>query len=339
VLALAAVLACIGAPQARATSPTPASGPTWNPNQRVEYRWRAGDEPPTWMRAAINRAADDSNESRQSKAAFLEYDAEGSSWVGYTADLPTNWAVGYTTRNIPSSFTVRLRPHGYPLDWGTLRWCEFYADPPNGCYDAEMITLHEFGHAQTLGHVDEADVTDWTDSVMHASPKTKAKAGWNAHGYARCDAARLQIRYEASTPATRYSTCLDLATQLSLSSSASSAPFYGAVTLTARLKVADDVAYPNLASDPLAGRRVTLQRRPAGSTAWTTVGELEPVTGDPGRYSSLVTITNVYDWRAVFPTPAAEGLRSAASVPVRVSLSYECAPNSVNRVAPAQAIC
>ena len=31
--------------------------------------------------------------------------------------------------------------------------------PPTGCYDAEMIALHEFGHVQTLDHPDDADVT------------------------------------------------------------------------------------------------------------------------------------------------------------------------------------
>jgi hypothetical protein len=341
VLVLGAIaLAGSSAMPTLATSPTPASGTTWNPNQRVEYRWRAGDEPPTWLRPAINRAADDSNASRDSRAAYLAYAADGDSWVGYTSDLPTNWAVGYTTRNVPHSFTVRLRPHGYPLDWGTLRWCEFYDDPPTGCYDAEMITLHEFGHAMTLGHADEADVTSWTDSIMHASPKTKAKAGWNAHEYGVCDVARLQIRYEALTASTRYSTCLDLETELSLSSSATSAPFYGQVTLTARLKISDQAIYPNLASDPLAGRRVNLQRRPAGQTAWTTVSELDSVTGDPGRYSAKVTINAVYDWRAVFNTPSSEGLRSSASQAVRVSLSYDCAPtSSPSREVAAQAIC
>jgi hypothetical protein len=248
--------------------------------------------------------------------------------------------VGYTVRNVPNSFTIRLRPQGYPLDWGTLRWCEFYDDPPAGCYDAEMITLHELGHAQTLGHVDEADVTDWTESIMHASPKTKAKAGWNAHEYGRCDVARLQIRYGTATPTTRYSTCLNLDTEMSLSASASSAPRYGAVTLTARLKVSDNAIYPNLASDPLAGRRVNLQRRPAGTTAWTTVGELDPVANDPGRYSALISITAVYDWRAVFPEPGNEGLSGASSQAVRISLSYDCAPtNAMSRQVPAQATC
>ena len=71
VLATLLFVASGGAVQA--TSPTPASGPTWAPNQRVEYRWKAGSEPPTWMRAAVNAAASDSNSSRASRAAVLDY--------------------------------------------------------------------------------------------------------------------------------------------------------------------------------------------------------------------------------------------------------------------------
>jgi len=165
--------------QASATAPTPASGQVWNQNQRVNYRWHEGDVPPSWMRSAINAAANDSNDSRDSKAAVVSQSDSGASWIGYTGDIPTTWAIGYTVRNIPNSFTMRLRPQGYPLDWGTLRWCQAYDTAPTGCYDAEMIALHEFGHVQTLDHPDDADVTNWTDTVMHWAPKTKAKAGWN----------------------------------------------------------------------------------------------------------------------------------------------------------------
>ena len=38
------------------------------------------------------------------------------------------------------------------LDWGTLKWCQAYASPPNGCYDAETIALDEFGHVEGLNH-------------------------------------------------------------------------------------------------------------------------------------------------------------------------------------------
>ena len=67
-----------------------------NQNQRVEYRWKAGDEPPAWAKSAMNAAAADSNSSRRAKAAVFSYDVGGPAWLAYTDDLPTNWAIGYT---------------------------------------------------------------------------------------------------------------------------------------------------------------------------------------------------------------------------------------------------
>ena len=88
--------------EASATPPSPASGQIWNPNQHVTYRWHEGDEPPAWMRSAINAAANDSNDSRDSKAAVLSQSDSGASWIGYTGDIPTTWAIGYTIRSIPN---------------------------------------------------------------------------------------------------------------------------------------------------------------------------------------------------------------------------------------------
>jgi hypothetical protein len=300
-----------------ATSPTPASGTVWNQNQRVYYRWKEGNEPPAWARSAVNAAAGDSNSSRGSKAAILaQYDG-GSSWVGYTADIPSTYAIGYTVTYAPNYFTLRLRPQGYPLDWGTLKWCQYYSDPPTGCYDAEMITLHEMGHAQTLDHPDDASVTNWTDTIMHWAPKTKAKAGWNQHEFGICDVARLQIRYEALTASTPYSTCLDLATDLSLSVSASSVTAGSTITISSRLKVSDSVSWPLLAGDPAAGRQVTLQRRPSGGS-WTNVGGMTSI-GD-GQYQKSFSVSNSFDYRAVF-SPSSEGLRGVTSIVLHVTVT------------------
>src|SRR4051794_2281207 len=69
------------AAEATATSPTPASGPIWSPNQHVDYHWKEGNEPPAWMRPAINAAAQDSNDSRASRAAIFSQSDNGASWV------------------------------------------------------------------------------------------------------------------------------------------------------------------------------------------------------------------------------------------------------------------
>ena len=58
----------------------------------------------------------------------------------------------------PTSFTMWFREQGHVFDWGTLKWCQAYTTPPNGCYDAENIALDEFGHVEGLGHHDNYDV-------------------------------------------------------------------------------------------------------------------------------------------------------------------------------------
>ena len=316
---VAVVLLALCGGNALASSPTPASGPTWNPNQHVDYRWKEGKETPAWMKAAIKAAAQDSNDSRDAKAAVLSQSDSGASWIAYSANIATNWAIGYTTRSIPSNFTMRLRPQGYPLDWGNLRWCQFYDSPPIGCFDAEMIVLHEFGHAQTLDHPDDADVDTWTDTIMHWAPKTKAKVGWNQHEFGPCDVARLQIRYDPLTSSTPYSTCLDLDTSLSLSASATGIGSGGSVTFTAKLKVADDVNWPLLASNPLSGRSVVIQRRAVGGSSWANAGTMA-VLDDTGRYTKSLTLSGTYDYRASFAAPNNEGLEGATSPIVRVTV-------------------
>jgi hypothetical protein len=318
-----ATLAAAAQP-AVASLPTPASGGTWAQNQLVEYRWKEGAEPPAWARSAMSAAAADSNASRAAKAAIFAQRDTGASWLAYTDDLPTNWAIGYTVRSVPNGFSIRMRPQGTQLDWGTLRWCQFYDDPPNGCYDAEMVMLHEFGHAQTLAHPDETDVDDFLDTVMHATVHSKAKVGWNMHAFGRCDVARLQIRYEALTPTTPYSTCLELPTDLALSTSASSVGYNAAVTFTARLKVADDAAYASLASDPIAGRSVVLQRRLSGSSAWSNVLEIPALANDAGRYVKTLSLTATYEWRATFASPPSEGLDGSSSAVVKITVTGAC---------------
>jgi hypothetical protein len=236
---------------------------------------------------------------------------------------------------VPNSFGIRLRPHGYQLDWGTLRWCQFYDTPPTGCYDAELITLHEFGHVLTLGHIDESTVTDWLDTVMHASPKTRAKQGWNEHAFGRCDVARLQARYEAASPSAPISTCLDLGTDLRLSASGGTTVDYGAtLSFSALLEIDSGAEYPALAGDPLSGRIVYLQRRPVGGSSWSDVGQMSPQSANPGRYVRSQAIFSAQEYRAWFSAPGNEGIGGAASGILRISVGDPC----VNSAATSRSI-
>ena len=322
--AAALTLNSLGALPGYAATPTPAHGQKWAPNQSVEYRWKDGHVPPGWARTAITGAAVDSNRSRAAQAALFAHDDSGSSWIAYTSNLPTNWAIGYTVADAPDSFSIRIRPQGSMLDWGTLRWCEFYSKPPRGCYDLEMVTLHEFGHVQTLDHADEAGVDQFVDTVMHATVHSKPKAGWNMHEFGRCDVARLQIRYHPLTSTTRYSTCLDLPSLLTLTSPSTGFEAYGAaVNLTARLSVNDDVQYGNLAGQQADGRRIALERRAPGGS-WEDAGVLAPLDDGTGRYAATITVTGTYYWRAMFAEPTGEGLNASTSAALLISMDVPC---------------
>ena len=123
---------------------------------------------------------------------------------------------------------------GRAYDWGTLRWCQTYADPPNGCYDAETIALDEFGHVEVLGHHDNyADDRDYTDAVVQTFSRTKPKVGWDMHAFGPCDTATLQVLYDMPGAQSPYSTCLDIATALGLSVNDASIAYGTTVTLTA----------------------------------------------------------------------------------------------------------
>jgi hypothetical protein len=321
--ALALALAAVpGA--AAGSSVTPISKIDWAQNQRVEFRWRDDAVPPGWMRSAVLAAAGDSNATRQAKAAVIAYDGSGSSWVAYTTEIDHPNALAYASRRVPDLFKVWFRPHGYVFDWGSLRWCQFYDAPPKGCFDAQMVALHEFGHAQGLGHAEGAATSD---TVMHPVSPAKPADGWDAHAYGPCDVAALQTRYELLSATTKVSDCLSLASTLSLSASAASVPSGSSVTFTATLRIADDVGPVRLAGDPLSGRDIVLQRRPVGGTSWTTYVGM-PAAGTAGMYRVSVAVSASYEWRALFSQPD-EGLIGDASAMLKVSVTAGCNPYCV----------
>ena len=129
-----------------------------------------------------------------------------------------------------------FREQGRVFDWGTLKWCQYYATFPAGCYDVENVTLDELGHMEILWHhANYADESDYLDSVVQASAHTKGHVGWNEHVFGRCDIARLQLEYERPSSAELVSTCVTLPTTLSLSPNPTAAYVGTTVAFTASL--------------------------------------------------------------------------------------------------------
>lgn len=317
----ATVALLVAAASATAHAPDPIFSGRWNQNQALGFAWRAGWVPPTAYQNAIKAAAADASATRGSQAATFAYNSGASNPIGYgTGATCGTQGLACFTRNAPTGFTMWMREQGHLFDWGSLRWCQAYATWPNGCYDVENIMLDEFGHVEILNHhANYSGESDYTDAVVQTKSRARPNVGWNAHAFGRCDVASLQLQYDMQGWAARYSTCLDLATTLALGANAGYVAYGGTVTLTATLKVADNSAYSRLAANPVAQRYVTLQKRTAGTTAWSTVGAMGSGSTS-GTYTKAVQLFARTEFRAVFSKPFDEGLRAATSPIVTVAI-------------------
>ncbi|HEV8698147.1 MAG TPA: hypothetical protein VGQ89_10685 [Candidatus Limnocylindrales bacterium] len=313
-----ALLVAVAAP-ALAHGPDPIlGGGRFSQDEVLLFRWRAGYEPPSAMKTAIRAAATDVGESRASRAATFAYSSTGASYIGYgTGSCGVN-GIGCFTRSAPDTFTMWLREHGRVYDWGTLRWCQMQSTPTNGCYDAETISLDEFGHVEVLDHhVNYADESDYTDAVVQTFSRTRPKAGYNMHVFGPCDTAALQVQYDIQFSTSPISTCLDLVTVLTLTSSSTLVGDGGVVTFTSSLRTATNSAYGRLSAQWLARRTVRLQQRLGGSTTWSTIATMTPSL-PTGSYTTSIALHSVADYRAVFSTPTTEGLRGDTSPTIQV---------------------
>ena len=307
---------------ATAHAPDPTLGGAFGQNQALAYRWRAGAEPASVIKTAINGAAAVANASRASRAATFTYSASGPNPIGYGAGATCGVnGLACFTRNVPNGFTIWLREQGHVFDWGTLKWCQAYSTAPNGCYDAETITLDELGHVEGLDHhVNYAGDSDYPDAVVQTYSRTKPSSGWNARAFGRCDVATLQMLYDMLSWSAKYSTCLDLTTVLALSASPTALVSGATTTLTATLQVYGATSYRRLGGNPVSGRTVTLQRRAPGATTWTSIGTM-PAGSTAGTYVLAQRPGADTDYRAVFATPTTEGINGDTSGTIRVTVS------------------
>ncbi len=320
--AVAAVLALLtAAVSVTAHGPDPIFSGRWNQNQDLRFSWRSGSVPPSVYQGPINAAASDTNATRRSQAATFGYTAGASNLIGYgTGATCSSIGIACFSRNAPTSFTMWFREQGHLFDWGSLRWCQAYATWPDGCFDVENIALDEFGHVEILNHHSNySGESDYTDAVVQTKSRTKPTTGWNAHSFGRCDVASLQLQYDMQGWGAKYSTCLDLATSLTITASPTTVAKGGITTLTATLRVADLSSYVRLALNPVSLRSVTLQRRAAGATAWITLGTMANGSTS-GTYTMSTSLQSRTEFRALFSKPADEGLRAATSPIVTVAV-------------------
>jgi hypothetical protein len=324
---LALLLVALAATPALAHAPDPLLGSgLWKKDAVATFQWGPGATPPGWAATAISAGALDVAESRDSRAAtFVRVSSGAPATMSYGgSNLCDSYGIACMDRtgmSVDGTFRVWFRPQGWTFDWGTLKWCQFYSSAPNGCYDIETTSLDELGHVEILGHhVNLPDESDFTDAVVQYAGHVRPKAGWNQHLFGRCDVARLQLEYERRSPSNLVSTCLSLPTTLTVSASTDTVTYGSSVTFTASLKIASSAAEA-LSGDWLSDHSVQLQRRVVGGTTWSTVVTMSPSSAAEGTYYTTISPTQIYDWRAYFPTPANEGVTSSASGTTRVYVS------------------
>ena len=217
-----------------------------------------------------------------------------------------------------------LREQGHVFDWGTLKWCQAYSSPPNGCYDAETITLDELGHVEGLDHhVNYSTIPTTRTPSSRPSPGPSRRPAGTATPSADATWRRSSVHVRhVDVDVAKYSTCLDLATVLTLSASPTGILVGGTTTLTATLKVVDarlvrpPRRQPGLGPDrdpPAPTTRRDRRGRPSarcrrGSTA--------------GTYVLAQRLTVDTEFRAVFATPSSEGLNGDTSPTVRVYVEH-----------------
>jgi len=307
--------------------PDPLLGSTpWGQNQVVRYMWASGQVPPTWAATSIDDGAADAGASRASQAALFERSSSAASKIAYGGSNPCpSYGIACMNRSgVPVSFGMWFRPHGTVLDWGTLRWCQAQATFTNGCYDIRRVALDEFGHVQMLDHhVNFADESDYLDAVVQYAGRSRPKEGWNTHVFGRCDVARLQLEYELLSPATPVSTCLSLATTLTIAAEPAAIVSGESTRISGELEIAVASAAKRLSGDPLSQRAITLQRRSLGSTSWVVIATMNSIPGSDGSYAMTITPSATADYRLSFDAPTSEGLSDSVSAIVRVTMDIQ----------------
>ncbi len=317
---LAALLVLSAAAPVAAHDPDPTfSGGPMRSNTTLYWRWTGGQFTSA-MKSAVKAAAGDANGSRASKAPTFAHASGASSTIYYGTNVPCGVnGLACMRRSTPDWFGIWLRENGHRYDWGTLRWCEMTGSP-TGCYEAETITLDELGHVLGLDHhVNYGDDRDYTDAIVQTYSRTKARTGWNADAFARCDVASLQQLYDVPSSTTRYSTCLAVPTTLSLSASLTWVTAGQTVTFTATLR---SDGSGKLSNNLVTGRKVVLQEHL--SSGWSDVVTMTP--GSAGTYRASIAIRSDRSYRARFRKPSNEGLKASSSGTISVSIVGSCGP-------------
>lgn len=305
---------------AGAARPVPAfAAGGWSRDKALPFSWQVASVPPAWARPALLSAATDASETAISRSPSFRYQSGATNTVRYTSTFPTFCRLGIAcaSRAMPA-WAVWIRPQETDFSWGTLRWCE--RTDSDGCFDLRRVMLHELGHIAGLNHPSTAGFTLAPfETVMHAITPARPRPSSRQHAFGRCDVATLQELYDLPGSKALVSSCNDVATSLSLKASRGTVATGESVHLVAELRISDRPEHGLLSGQTLDDRTVKLKYRPIGSAGeWTTIW-MRPLAAT-GRYGVSIAPRAPWEFKAVFPAPADEGLRFGDSNIVKVRI-------------------
>jgi len=191
--------------------------------------------------------------------------------------------------------------------------------PTSACFSVLRVVAHESTHLTLVRAHYDAGADD--ETIMQSTTPTPngSAAFWNRKNFLPCDLAAAQLEYGPADAAGRYADCFsvspgDGAKGLNSALTVTSGTTYTrcwntSATVTGRLALANSAAYEDMRNWPLSGRLVRIDRRPIGTTTWTTGSASATATGSGGsNWKATLTTASAgsYDYRATFFTGASE---------------------------------
>ncbi len=277
--------------------PTQGANHYSTPNTTETYSWStsSGSVPPSWMTTPFKTTADTYWLASKNDA--------GPRWA-YSATATSN-IVRYVTRantlstvecplNVTWDACAAYDSSGhfwfieFAKDQVNSPWCQ---DPgigfTTGCYDVIRASVHELGHQAGLargsdGNAHSGEGEDWTVVQAGHAPRYP-NYGWGTISPRPCDSFELQRRYDVSSSAGLYASCVDhlgstvvsggrLKTVLTQGAPSATIVCAGQVTtISGTGKLIGSTVLDKLSGNPLTSRSLSVQRQPSSGGTWTQV--------------------------------------------------------------------
>ena len=92
----------------------------WFPWSLLSFRFHGSETPPSWMREAVQGAADDGTDTSKSLSPIFNYvDSGANGVIRYTSSFPSGCSNAIAcASHVGEQWALRMRPQGYDFRWG-----------------------------------------------------------------------------------------------------------------------------------------------------------------------------------------------------------------------------